>query len=69
MKKLTVSNEMSSVDNNGQFATSTRTIESSICAPRGLAAEVFGGGSEYFLFWQLPLWPSSWSRLFAQEEE
>lgn len=32
-------------------------------------AEGFGGGSEYFPFWRLPLWPFSSNRLFAQEEK
>lgn len=64
MKKLTVTNETSGIDK-----TTTRKIESSTYVPRFLAAEVFGTGSEYFPFWQLPLWPFNWNRLFSQEEE
>lgn len=64
MKKLTVTNETSGVDE-----TSTRRIERSTYAPQFLTAEVFGSSSEYFPFWQLPLWPFNWIRLFAQEEE
>jgi len=32
-------------------------------------AETFGGGSEYFPFWRVSLFPSLSIRLFRQEEE
>jgi hypothetical protein len=32
-------------------------------------AEMFGGGSEYFPFWRVSLFPSLSIRLFRQEEE
>ena len=32
-------------------------------------AEAFGGGSEYFPFWRVSLFPSFSIRLFRQEEE
>jgi hypothetical protein len=64
------SNTISAVDKKESLDTRTRRgIEFFACAPRVLAAEVYGGGSEYFPFWQLPLWPFSWIRMFAQEED
>lgn len=50
-------------------SSARRSMESSISAPRALAAEVYGGGAEYFPFWQLPLWPFNWIRMFAQEDQ
>jgi len=66
MRKLTVTNKTSAcVDNNEVLGASART-----CVP-GIfgSAEVYGGGSEYFPFWQLPLWPFDLIRFLAQEEE
>ena len=63
-------NTLSGFEKNELLNTrSGRKIESSACAPRVPAAEVYGGGSEYFPFWQLPLWPFSWIRMFTQEED
>lgn len=31
--------------------------------------EAFGGGSDYFPFWQLPLLPFNWIRMSVREEE
>jgi hypothetical protein len=63
-------NPISGVDKNQLFDTGAREgIQSSIYAPTVLAAEVYGGGSEHFPSWRLPLWPFSWIRMFAQEEE
>lgn len=31
--------------------------------------EAFGGGSDYFPRWQLPLWPFKWIRMSVREEE
>ena len=68
-EELTVTNNtIAGVDNELLGASTRRGIESSTCVPRVLAAEVYGGGSEYFPFWQLPLWPSTLIRLFEQEE-
>jgi len=43
--------------------------ESSACALRVLAAEFYGGGTEYFPFWRLPLWAFTSIRSFEKEEE
>jgi hypothetical protein len=70
MRKLRVTNSTIAGDKNDALDTSTRReMESSTGAPRVLAAEVYGGGSEYFPFRQLPLWPFGCIRLFAQEED
>ena len=62
---------MSAVENNEAVVKSRKNErESSSYAATDLEfAEAFGGGSEYFPFWRLPLSPFSWIRLFAQEEE
>jgi hypothetical protein len=62
---------MSGVENNETVVKSRKNEResSSYAAPDLEFAEAFGGGSEYFPFWRLPLSPFSWNRLFAQEEE
>lgn len=63
-------NTFSDVDKNELPDTgSRRGTESSTCAPKVLAAEVYGDSSDCFPFWQLSLWPFSWIRMFVQEEE
>jgi hypothetical protein len=71
-KELTVTrNTISAVKDNGSTGKSTRSgLESASYAPTAFEfAEAFGGGSEYFQFWRLPLWPFTLIRLFKQEEE
>lgn len=50
---------------------STRSgVEKSIYEPSEVElAESFGGGSEYFPFWRLLVWPGSLLCLFGQEDE
>jgi hypothetical protein len=70
-EEFTVTNCTSAgVDKNELRGTSARRgIESSICASRVLTEEVYGGGSEYFPFEQLPHWPFGWIRMSVREEE
>jgi hypothetical protein len=71
-EELTVANNtMSCIENNELVGTSTK--RGSGCSRDALtlpaSAEVYGGGTDYFPFWRLPLWPLSWIRFLAQEEE
>ena len=71
-KELTVTrNTISAVKDNGSTGKSTRSgLECASYAPTAFElAEAFGGGSEYFQFSRLPLWPFTLIRLFKQEEE
>ena len=71
-EEITVTrNTISAVENNESTEESTRSgLECASFAPTALEfAEAFGGGSEYFPFWRLPLWPFTLIRLFKQEEE
>jgi hypothetical protein len=64
-------NRISAIGNNDSLRNSTRSsVESSSYATIAFeSAEAFGGGSEYFPFWRMPLWPFTPIRLFEQEEE
>lgn len=62
-------NTGSGVDKNDFGASARSEIEPSSFAPMVLAAELYGGSSEYFPFWQLSLWSFSWIRMFAEEED
>jgi len=71
-EEITVTrNTNSAVENNESIGKSAGSgLESSSYAPTALEfAEAFGGGSEYFQFWRLPLWPFTLIRSFKQEEE
>ena len=71
-KELTVTtNRMSVVENNEAIVESRKSgLELSSNVPTDFEFdEFFGGSSEYFPFLRPPLWPSSWIRLFRQEEE
>ena len=47
----------------------TAGIEASSYTPTALEfAEDFGGGSDYFPFWRVPLWPFKAIRFGKQEE-
>jgi hypothetical protein len=62
---------ISAIGNNESLRDSTRSSleSSSYAAIASESAEAFGGGSEYFPFWRMPLWPFTPIRLFEQEEE
>jgi len=64
-------NTNSAVENNKSIGESTRSgLKCSSYAPTSFEfAEAFGGGSEYFPFSRLPLWPFTLIRVFKQEEE
>ena len=64
-------NTISTIGNNEPLRNSTRSsLESSSYATIAFeSAEAFGGGSKYFPFWRMPLWPFTPIRLFEQEEE
>jgi hypothetical protein len=64
-------NRISAIGNNESLRNGTRSsLESSSYATIAFdSAEAFGGGSEYFPFWRMPLWPFTPIRLFEQEEE
>src|SRR5258706_14974245 len=64
-------NTNSAVENNESTGKSTRSgLDCASYAPTAFEfAEAFGGGSEYFPFSRLPLWPLTSIRLFRQEEE
>jgi len=64
-------NRISPIGNNDSLRNITRSsVESSSCATIAFEfAEACGGGSEYFPFWRMPLWPFTPIRLFEQEEE
>jgi hypothetical protein len=69
---LTVTrNTNSALENNESTGKSTRSgLGCASYAPTNLEfAQTFGGGSEYFPFRLLPLWPSTLIRQFEQEEE
>jgi len=71
-EEITVArNTSSAVEKNESIGKSTRSGLD--CASYGLTpfefAEAFGGGSEYFPFSRLRLWPFTLIRLFKQEEE
>jgi len=68
---VTRKNTISAVEDNGSTGKSTRSgLECVSYAPTAFEfAEAFGGGSEYFQFWRLPLWASTLIRRFEQEEE
>jgi len=71
-EEITVTrNTNSTVENNGSIGKSASSgLESSNYAATAFEfAEAFGGGSEYFPFSRLPLWPFTLIRLFKQEEE
>jgi hypothetical protein len=71
-EEITVTrNTNSAVENNKSIGESTRSgLECSSYAPTAFElAEGFWGGSEYFPFSRLPLWPFTLIRLFRQEEE
>jgi hypothetical protein len=71
-EEITVTrNTNSAVENNESIGKSARSaLESSSYAPTAFeSTEAFGGGSEYFPFSRLPLWPFTLIRLFKQEEE
>ena len=63
----------SAVEKNESIGKRTRTrsgLDWASYAPTAFEfAEAFGGGSEYFPFSRLPLWPFTLIRLFKQEEE
>lgn len=68
-EELEVTNKrISGVDKDELRDTGERKTTSSSFAPIVLAGEVYGGGTEYFPFWQLPLYPFTWIREFMQEE-
>jgi hypothetical protein len=64
-------NTISAIGNNESLRNSTRSsLESSSYATIAFeSAEAFGGGSEYFPFWRMPLWPFTPIRLFEQGED
>jgi len=64
-------NAISVAENNESIRKNTRSgLECASYAPTDLeCAEAFGGGSEYFPLWRLPLWPFTLIRWFRQEEE
>jgi hypothetical protein len=64
-------NRISAIGNNESLRNGTRSsLEASSYATIAFdSAEAFGGGSEYFPFWRMPLWPFTPIRLFEQEEE
>jgi hypothetical protein len=71
-KELRVTrNTISAVEDNGSTGKSTRSgLECASYTPTAFEiTEAFGGGSEYFQFWRVPLWPFTLIRLFKQEEE
>src|SRR5258708_22089698 len=69
-KELTMTrNTISAVEDNESTGKSTRSgLECASYPPTAFEfAEAFGGGSEYFPFWRLPLWPFTLIPLFKQE--
>lgn len=68
-EELRVTNKrISGVGKDELHDTGERTMATFSFAPIVLAGDVYGGGTEYFPFWQLPLSPFTWIREFIQEE-
>jgi hypothetical protein len=70
-ERIVRTNKISAIGNNESLRNSTRSsLESSSYATIAFeSAEALGGGSEYFPFWRMPLWPFTPIRLFEQGEE
>ena len=71
-EEITVARNTSSVvEKNESIGKRTRSgLDWASYAPTAFEfAEAFGGGSEYFPFSRLRLWPFTLIRLFKQEEE